>query len=681
MNYLISKGIERTKSFEIAEFIRKGRAARWRRIFERNDHYEGICKEWIEYRKIMQESNIPEWYIKSCEKIKYLFPKAHAIGYVRDSFRIAWYKVHYPESFYKVYFEIESVIDTKKYTNKEQIKRKIKQLKELKEKKYSSNYIDEIENLKILLEMYERGIIKEEQRKKDDYDLINSRAIGEYCREIGHKFNTEELAVLVYRNKRMDVTEKIEKYRDLIENYPDMEVIERINCEHYDSVKAMIKQEIERLQNLRTKLFENEDGVIYTYEMYYTSTREWDKSWRNLENINTSFVEIDKEIEEYIEEVDDVLAYRVRKKYLDGSNPTITAEYQVFNKRKILTNFYDSENNFLDIDNIFLNIPTPFKKGDLLVSWNNIPYRKELSVNNKDVFVLDWLCTWNEELNQILAKGNYDSSDMIGYGYYMYEDSDEFVRDHKWEYDSFEYYEGELKGIYRTLQAISSFMKNKISLELFVHACEEYKSENRRSLLDWYTEEGLKLAGCSENDICKYTKGEETKIYNMPEDEKMDYIRYQTNGLNNIEEKDIKQIETDYYNKVFVLLENGNLYRDGELIDNKISKIYMFDGQHLYKITEENKIRPIYEDDIWDNIDKYLNNNNCSYKKIVTSTLHIVALTTDGDVIAIHGLPTGLGIEPENFKNVEDISIVKESKDIEVPYIFKNNAYKPLYIE
>lgn len=173
---------------------------------------------------------------------------------------------------------------------------------------------------------------------------------------------------------------------------------------------------------------------------------------------------------------------------------------------------------------------------------------------------------------------------------------------------------------------------------------------------------------------------EEIKIYNMPEEERMDYIRYQTNGLINIEEKDIKQIETDYYNKVFALLKNGNLYRDGELIDNKVSKIYMFDGMHLYKITEDNKIRPIYEDDIWDNVDKYLNNNNCSYKKIVTSAFHIVALTIDGDIKAMHGLPIGLGIEPENFKNVQDIIIVEEAEDIEMPYILKNAQRKPLYI-
>ena len=80
--------------------------------------------------------------------------------------------------------------------------------------------------------MFNRGILKEKVELNDDYNLINSRAIADYCRSIKHKFNTEELAVLVYRNNRMSIIEKINKYNDLIKNYPDMEVIERINCEH-----------------------------------------------------------------------------------------------------------------------------------------------------------------------------------------------------------------------------------------------------------------------------------------------------------------------------------------------------------------------------------------------------------------------------------------------------------------
>lgn len=58
--------------------------------------------------------------------------------------------------------------------------------------------------------------------------------------KIEHKFNTEELAVLIYRNKSMDIEEKIKAYQELISDYPDMEVIERINCKHYNSVKDMI---------------------------------------------------------------------------------------------------------------------------------------------------------------------------------------------------------------------------------------------------------------------------------------------------------------------------------------------------------------------------------------------------------------------------------------------------------
>ena len=97
----------------------------------------------------------------------------------------------------------------------------------------------------------------------DIYNLINSKAIQKHCRKIKHQFNTEELAVLIYRNKRMSIDEKISAYQELISDYPDMEVIERINCKHYDSVKDMIKGEIQRLKNLIVKLEKEEQDVIY----------------------------------------------------------------------------------------------------------------------------------------------------------------------------------------------------------------------------------------------------------------------------------------------------------------------------------------------------------------------------------------------------------------------------------
>lgn len=113
-----------------------------------------------------------------------------------------------------------------------------------------------------------------------------------------------------------------------------------------------------------------------------------------------------------------------------------------------------------------------------------------------NIFVLDYLCTWKDNIKQQQKKGNYDPFDMIGYGYYMCGDEGtEFVNDTKWDYDSFEYYDKELTGRYRVLKDISSFIKEKISLELFVRTYEQIKKEELPDVTDWFTEEGKRLAG------------------------------------------------------------------------------------------------------------------------------------------------------------------------------------------
>lgn len=342
--------------------------------------------------------------------------------------------------------------------------------------------------------------MKKEKEIRDNYDLINSKAIGDYCRKIGHEFNTEELAVLVYRNKKMDIFEKISKYQDLIDNYPDMEVIERINCKHYDSIKTLIQEEINRLKNLFEDFIKKNEKCAYTWYEYNKTTKKEDSSpYHIFKNLKGTYKDVYDDVENYVNEYDDTISFTIIKKFLGEKERIIFSKYNVINKKIILMNIYEDEDSYLDINNIFVYMPTPFKKGDILISAN--PSRCNYG-DNGDIFVLDYLSTWRENIKEYLKKGNSDSSDMVGYGYYLYDDKAKFTYDNKWDYDSFEYYEGKIEGNNRILKAISSYLKGEIDFELLIHAYDVFKVESiNKSMPDFYTEEGLKKAGFTDIDI------------------------------------------------------------------------------------------------------------------------------------------------------------------------------------
>ena len=146
MVYLMYHGVKPLKAFKIMEFVRKGKASKDK-------------EAWQEHVKTMQEANIPDWFIDSCAKIKYMFPKAHAAAYVISAFRIAWYKVHMPVYFYASWMtskatdvDVESMI-----LGYDAIKAK---LEDIEEKGYEASNKEngQAESLKLALEATARGM-------------------------------------------------------------------------------------------------------------------------------------------------------------------------------------------------------------------------------------------------------------------------------------------------------------------------------------------------------------------------------------------------------------------------------------------------------------------------------------------------------------------------------------------
>ena len=223
MVYLMYKGVKPLKAFKIMEFVRKGKASKDK-------------ETWKEHVKTMEEAEIPEWFIGSCAKIKYMFPKAHAAAYVISAFRIAWYKVHMPVYFYASWYsskatdvDVENMI--KGY---DAIKARIEDI-QAKGYEATNKENGQAESLKLALEATARGI------KFLNVDLYESDAtvwIAKNDKEIYPPFNAiEGLGDTVAKNivaERQkgkfisieDIQKRAKISQTLIDKMKDMNILE-----------------------------------------------------------------------------------------------------------------------------------------------------------------------------------------------------------------------------------------------------------------------------------------------------------------------------------------------------------------------------------------------------------------------------------------------------------------------
>ena len=144
MNYLIDQGLDNSDAFKIMEFVRKGKPKK-------------EPENWENYSNMMKEKNVPDWYIESCRRIEYMFPKGHAVAYVMMAMRIAYFKVHQPLAFYAAFLSRKADdFDMEVMSKGVLAKQKLEELS--KEPKLDPKKKNEQAICEIVVEMEARGI-------------------------------------------------------------------------------------------------------------------------------------------------------------------------------------------------------------------------------------------------------------------------------------------------------------------------------------------------------------------------------------------------------------------------------------------------------------------------------------------------------------------------------------------
>lgn len=146
MTYLIGMGLDSEESFKIMEAVRKGTVAK------------GKCGNWGEWKQDMLDHNVPDWYVWSCEKIQYMFPKAHAAAYVMMGWRIAYCKINYPLAYYCAFFSIRASAFSYEIMclGREHLERVMAEYRKRSDS-LTNKEQDALRDMRIVQEMYARG--------------------------------------------------------------------------------------------------------------------------------------------------------------------------------------------------------------------------------------------------------------------------------------------------------------------------------------------------------------------------------------------------------------------------------------------------------------------------------------------------------------------------------------------
>ena len=316
----------------------------------------------------------------------------------------------------------------------------------------------------------------------DYISLLNSQSIEKHWREIGYQPNALEAAWIVYSNRKLNFSEKCKYWEEIINTMPDMEIPERVNCNHYDSLHKFLLGFI-NISRRFIDWFYYYPGSMYTLTIADDDYYQFDAVFSSMDTLKgfikseecenvDSFIVNKIEVDDYDRNTASIKLNKDLKSVCQadwdyGSFPCSEEEYE------LITAFNGMQFRF----------PVPFKKGDLLIEVGYDKSGYECKYTHHPV-VFDSLCSDDEEDMRFTCWGLFQ---------YFYIDCYYSFRN----YMDFELYNGEIKGARRILKLWGKYQKGLIGAGNLMEAYHQIISEERakRDSMFCFTEEERELIG------------------------------------------------------------------------------------------------------------------------------------------------------------------------------------------
>ncbi len=330
-------------------------------------------------------------------------------------------------------------------------------------------------------------------------EFINSKAIREHMAKFGDIFTPLDKSYLIYQARRKSVQEKIGAMNELMENSKDFELKNvRWRFHHTNlTFHGLLKGYIDTEQYIWDKFFEKEAGAVYTYTILWKGENlEYKEPYTDYQGCFDALSNELADDEGSIERAEIVKRYF--KKSFAEETRTITVAFS--KDLEFIHSVYAdgilSENqlSIYDIfDEMWVDVPTPFKKGDILYGPN--PF--VIGYGHCEPFVLLDVCNNESKEHTDKLKQGGDTSDMTAHGYWQ-RDNGQIYWECMHDYLSLEYYDGDFKGEKRILKALSSFLKGEITEVMLMTIYRIVLGEKELKDLKYnmnFLEETLNLAG------------------------------------------------------------------------------------------------------------------------------------------------------------------------------------------